>query len=283
MPRVSTSSRSASSPWAQYRFVPAMITGRSASRSSAAARSTPSAGGPSPGSAARAGRPPAPSPSMNTWSSGKSTKVGPGGGASSPRPARRRRGRGSRPCSAPCAADLVTGPTNGTWSISCSEPWPQRMAGARPPSTSMGELFCSAEAMRAHAVGHAGPRGQRAHAGLAGDLGPALGGERGGGLVADVDEVDALLAAAVVDREQVAAREREELRHARGLQPPGDEAAAVDLRALLDLGRHAERHASARNPQGSQTPLRVVEGSGRDDPRRAVRMRAQRGRRLGQP
>ena len=40
------------------------------------------------------------------------------------------------------AASLTTGRTNGTWSISCSEPWPQRNAGARPPSTTIGEWFC---------------------------------------------------------------------------------------------------------------------------------------------
>ena len=45
------------------------------------------------------------------------------------------------------AASLTSGRTNGTWSISCSEPWPQRMAGARPPSTSTGEWFCCAEAI----------------------------------------------------------------------------------------------------------------------------------------
>ena len=39
-------------------------------------------------------------------------------------------------------ADLTSGRTNGTWSISCSDPCPQRMAGARPPSTSTGEWFC---------------------------------------------------------------------------------------------------------------------------------------------
>ena len=36
---------------------------------------------------------------------------------------------------------FVTGATNGTWSISWSEPCPQRIAGARPPSTTIGELF----------------------------------------------------------------------------------------------------------------------------------------------
>ena len=39
------------------------------------------------------------------------------------------------------AASFVSGRTNGTWSISCSEPIPQRPAGARPPRTSIGEWF----------------------------------------------------------------------------------------------------------------------------------------------
>ncbi len=43
------------------------------------------------------------------------------------------------------AANFTSGRTNGTWSISCSEPWPQRNAGARPPSTTIGERFCSAD------------------------------------------------------------------------------------------------------------------------------------------
>ena len=44
------------------------------------------------------------------------------------------------------AASLVSGRMKGTWSSSCSEPWPQRIAGARPPRTSIGEPFCCAEA-----------------------------------------------------------------------------------------------------------------------------------------
>ncbi len=45
------------------------------------------------------------------------------------------------------AASLASGRTNGTWSISCSEPCPQRSAGARPPSTTIGEWFACAEAI----------------------------------------------------------------------------------------------------------------------------------------
>ena len=83
---------------------------------------------------------------MNTWSSGKSRNAGPECGrriashASSSSP-------GISAVEPAVAASLTSGRTNGTWSISCSEPWPQRHAGARPPSTSIGERFCSAEAI----------------------------------------------------------------------------------------------------------------------------------------
>ena len=124
-----------------------MIAGRSASRSSAAARSMAAASAPGPvhGSGSGASDAP-PSASPNTWSSGKSTNAGPEWGVTAALSA----------CSSICgisavlwavAACLTTGATKGTWSISCSEPWPQRNAGARPPSTSIGELFWAAEAI----------------------------------------------------------------------------------------------------------------------------------------
>ena len=47
----------------------------------------------------------------------------------------------------------------------------------------------------------------------------------GSRLVADVDDVDALLAAAVVDREQVAAGQREQLRDPVGGEAAGDQPA----------------------------------------------------------
>ena len=41
-------------------------------------------------------------------------------------------------------ARLVIGASTGTWSNSCSEPAPQRLCGARPPSTTSGEpLKCA--------------------------------------------------------------------------------------------------------------------------------------------
>ena len=91
---------------------------------------------------------------------------------------------------------------------------------------------------RAHPVGHPRTRGQGTHAGRARDLRPALRRERRRLLVAEVDQLDALAPAAVVDREQVAAGEGEELRDAVGAQAPCDEASAVEPGRGLGLSRH---------------------------------------------
>ena len=93
-------------------------------------------------------------------------------------------------------------------------------------------------AHRAHAVGDARAGRERGDARLTGDLRPALGGERGRLFVAGVDEVDALLAAAVVEREQMPAGQREQLRHAVVAQAPRDQAAAVELGGGFGLGAH---------------------------------------------
>ena len=42
---------------------------------------------------------------------------------------------------------MTSGETKGRWSISCSEPEPQRSSGARPPSTQSGEPFAWAPAI----------------------------------------------------------------------------------------------------------------------------------------
>ena len=54
---------------------------------------------------------------------------------------------GIRAVSFTVAADLTSGETNGRWSISCSEPEPQRISGARPPRTQIGEPFAWAPAI----------------------------------------------------------------------------------------------------------------------------------------
>ena len=139
------------------------------------------------------------------------------------------------------AASFVSVATSGTWSISCSEPCPQRVAGARPPSTSIGEWLACAEAIALIAFVTPGPAVTAAAPGAARDLRPALGRERRGLLVAHVDDLDPLGPAAVVDREQMAAGEREELRDPVRLQAPGDEMPADDP----DLARRFRRHRAA--------------------------------------
>ena len=52
-----------------------------------------------------------------------------------------------RPGSFTVSADLTSGETKGRWSISCREPEPQRISGARPPSTQSGEPFAWAPAI----------------------------------------------------------------------------------------------------------------------------------------
>ena len=128
---------------------------------------------------------------------------------------------------------------------------------------------------RAHPVRHARPGGERAHAGLARDLRPALRGEGGGLLVADVDELDALAPAAVVEGEQMPAGEGEELPDAVRLEPPGDQAPAVQRLRLLCRLRHGARTLSAcgagrRGRGGEYPPDRGVCRA----PRRAAAARA---------
>ena len=180
---------------------------------------------------------------MKTWSSGKSTNVGPGCGSSAVAQrlvdepgdlGRRLGGRGQlrQRRDERDVVDLLQ---------RALAPAHRRRAAAEHERAAT--PFCWAEPIALIPFVTPGPAVSAATPGCAGDLRPALGGERRGLLVAGVDEVDALLAAAVVDREQVAAREREQLRDAVGLQAPRDQPAAVDLGGLLRLGAHGGHHA----------------------------------------
>ncbi len=182
-----------------------MITGRFAADSRAAARPSepPSGAGPGGRSTRAPGRPSS-SDMENTWSIGKSTKPTPEGAPTAARSA----SSTSRPASsADCAvaAKRASGATNGTWSISCSEPMPQRCAGARPPSTTSGDWFCCAAAIALIPLVMPGPAVSAATPGDLRHFRPAFGGERRGLLVAGVDQPDTLVAAPVVDGKQVAA------------------------------------------------------------------------------
>ena len=188
-----------------------MITGRSAAPSSAPTRSIapPSAAGSAAGSGSAAGGSGS-SASMKTTSSGRSRNVGPG--------RRRERGRerlvdqlgdlGRRDRGARALGERAHERDVVDLLERALAPAHLRRAAAEHDHR---RVVLVRGGDRAHAVGDAGPGGQRADARLARDLRPALGGERGGRLVADVDQVDALGAAAVVEREEVPAREREQL------------------------------------------------------------------------
>src|SRR5262249_17532833 len=80
---------------------------------------------------------------------------------------------------------------------------------------------------RAEPVGHTGPGGQRRNADPPGGLGEPLGRKGGGLLVADVDDLDALGEATVVDREQMPAGQREEVRAPARCERLGDESTPV--------------------------------------------------------
>ncbi len=99
---------------------------------------------------------------------------------------------------------------------------------------------------RAHAVGDTRPGGERGDAGPAGHLGPALGRERRRLLVAGVDEPDAGLDAAVVEREQVPARQREQRVDAVAAQRLRRQPPAVGLELL--------RHAAGARSTPSRKP-----------------------------
>ena len=98
----------------------------------------------------------------------------------------------------------------------------------------------------AHAVGDARPRGQRGGAGPAGHLGPTFGRERRRLLVACVDQPDAGLDAAVVQREEVPARQREQRVDVVAAERLGRQPATVGLERL--------RHAAGARSTPSRKP-----------------------------
>ena len=144
------------------------------------------------------------SAALKTVSSGKSRKVGPEGWDIERSIASATRAAISA-VSFTVAADLTSGSTNGTWSISWSEPEAPAHLGSAPAQDRDRRAVVERAGDRAHAVRDARAGGERGDTWLAGRLRVALGRPDRGLLVADVDDLDALLLAAVVDREEVPA------------------------------------------------------------------------------
>jgi hypothetical protein len=127
---------------------------------------------------------------------------------------------------------------NATWSISCRLPCPQVGLGARPPSMTTGEPPKRALAIALTPLVTPGPGGQRGDLRPAGELRQPLGGEHRRLLVADVDQPHALVAAAVVEREDVPAGQGEQVVHAGLLQGAHRQVAARQVRHVVSsIGR----------------------------------------------
>ena len=80
-----------------------------------------------------------------------------------------------------------------------------------------------------HRIGHARPRRDDRDAEIAGETRPGIRGMRSRLLVAQIDDADPLAEAAVVDRQDVAATQREHVAHARLREDTRDEIAAGQL------------------------------------------------------
>ena len=109
-----------------------------------------------------------------------------------------------------------------------------------------------------HRVGRARTRGDHRASGLAGDPPVAVGGMRRDLLVAHVDNLDALVQAAVVDVDDMAAAQREDGLDALVLERLGNQVAARNL--LSRVGRRAGRHAfggSVSSPGHVHSPARA--------------------------
>jgi hypothetical protein len=109
-------------------------------------------------------------------------------------------------------------------------------------------------------VGGAGAGGHHGHARLAGDARVAVGGVRGDLLVADVHDRDALVDAAVVDVDDVAAAEREDDVDALRLERLGDEMAAGDALGVLAGLTQDRVHGGPGGDLNHAYPLLGTEG-----------------------
>ena len=136
VPMASTKRNAATSARSPQTSVPRISTGREAAASRPAIRSIASVSGSAPRSDPTVGR--LPLATLKNSSIGTSTKTGPrweepAAVNASWMPS------STSPAVCRVRASLETDATMGGWSSSCSDPLPQRLAGARPPTTTIGD------------------------------------------------------------------------------------------------------------------------------------------------
>ena len=103
----------------------------------------------------------------------------------------------------------MTDATSGTWSSSCSEPWPHRACGARPPTTNIGVPFIHTLVIALTPLVTPGPAVSAATPTRRVTLAQPSAANAARLLVTGVDEPHPFLHAPVVERPEVAAVERE--------------------------------------------------------------------------
>ena len=214
-PTASTNRSAASSAWSAQTSVPRISTGRSARASSAAIRSIASVSGSRDGASPPLGT--SPEAVLKNSSIGTSTNTGP---RCADRAAVNASSMPGSTSAAVCSvfASFETDSRIGGWSSSCRLPLPQRLAGARPPTTTIGEPANCAWAIALTPLVTPGPGGEHGQARHPGELAGRLGRERRRLLVAYVEQPHRRvgLHRAVVHREHVGAGQGEQGLHAVG-------------------------------------------------------------------
>ena len=229
------------------------MTGRRAAASSASACST-SAAVAAPGASRRGARAPSPAATFaSSRSPGRLTCTGPG------RPLRASSSAvamssPSRAASLAIHEALQTGAATAAWSISWKAPAPELRGGRVPAQQHHRRLGHQRAVERRDRVAVAGPRGDEGHARLLGEPPPRVRHVHRRRLVPRVQDREAAAEAGVVEREDLVAREREEVPDAGGRQRLHDQVRAGPGHAGLTAPGRARPPATPPRPAPFRTP-----------------------------
>ena len=122
---------------------------------------------------------------------------------------------------------LVTGAAMSAWRNSWKPPRPSSQVAAWPDKQHHRRFRAERGEERADRVGVAGAAGDQRDAGLAGQAAVGVGHVDGGGLVADMDEIEIGVERRVEDRHDVVAGQREHAVAAEALQRSGNDVGAA--------------------------------------------------------